>query len=91
MVDDQVHVPLGRKLKVGTFWKDHTKYRVRLPNVSLSVVLHRGTVIDTEALNPLDVDLQNLRVTKFRATIGQDMLDRGWAQKSPYAFPDGQK
>ena len=44
MIDDQIYIPLRKKLKAGTFWQNHTEHGMCLLRTAFLTTPHRITV-----------------------------------------------
>lgn len=72
MVDDQVHIPLGKKFETGAFWQYHPEHSVNIFDTAFLAAAHGVTVIDVRPLYAVYACLQSIRVTKLRPPVSQE-------------------
>lgn len=71
MVDNQVHVPLGKKCKAGALGQYHPKHGVDVFHAAFLSAAHRIAEIDIRPFHVVDAGLQGVRVVKLRTPVGQ--------------------
>ena len=75
MIDDQINVPLCKKLEAGSFWQNHTEQGVCLFQTALLTTAHGITIINMRALDASDTYFQSIRIAELRASICQDIFE----------------
>lgn len=71
VVHNRTHIPLGQELETGASWKNHAEHGVCLFNAALLSAAHGITVVNAASYNSMDPVFEGLRITEFRAAVGQ--------------------
>ena len=71
MVYDQVHIPLGKEFKTGSFWQYHAEHGVGVFNAAFLAAAHGVTVIDVGPFYAVYACLKGIRATKLSPPVSQ--------------------
>ena len=76
MVYDQVHIPLGKEFKTGSFWQYHPEHGVDIFHAALLAAAHGVTIIDVRPFYAVYACLKGIRITKLRASVSQKSMKK---------------
>lgn len=76
MVDDQVHIPLGKKFKACAFGQYHPEHGMYVFDTAFLTTAHRITVIDTLSDYAINTSLQCSGIAKLGSPVSQDCVKK---------------
>ncbi len=72
MVNNQVYIPLCKKSKTASLWKNHAEHGVHIFHAAFLTAAHGIAIIDICPLDTIDSVFQCRRISEFRTVVYTD-------------------